>query len=59
MMPDVLEKEIETPIDHNFHQIQNEKIKRWESFMPPEYGNTGRDGSRILKIVRLAHSQFI
>ena len=28
---------IETPIDHNFHQLQNQKIKRWESTLPPEY----------------------
>jgi radical SAM protein with 4Fe4S-binding SPASM domain len=28
---------VDTPIDHNFHQMANEKILRWESTLPPEY----------------------
>lgn len=29
--------DIDTPIDHNFHLLPNERIRRWESTMPPEY----------------------
>ena len=32
-----VECEIDTPIDHNFHQDPNEKIHRWESTLPTEY----------------------
>ncbi len=29
--------DVDTPIDHNFHQLSNDKIRRWESTLPPEY----------------------
>jgi radical SAM protein with 4Fe4S-binding SPASM domain len=29
--------EVETPIDHNFHQPSNERIKTWEASLPPAY----------------------
>lgn len=29
--------DVDTPIDHNFHQEPNEKIRRWEATRSPEY----------------------
>lgn len=29
--------DVEISVDQNFHQISNDKIKRWESILPPEY----------------------
>lgn len=29
--------DVDTSIDHNFHQVPNEKIQRWEATLPPEY----------------------
>ncbi len=29
--------DVDTPVDHNFHQDVNTKIERWESTLPPEY----------------------
>lgn len=29
--------EVDTPIDQTFHQMANEKIRRWEATLPPEY----------------------
>jgi radical SAM protein with 4Fe4S-binding SPASM domain len=29
--------DVDTPINHNFHQLSNDKIQRWESTLPPEY----------------------
>ncbi len=32
-----VESEIETKVDHNYHQLQSDKTARWESVLPPEY----------------------
>lgn len=29
--------DVDTPIDHNFHQMPNDKMRRWESTLPPVY----------------------
>ncbi len=29
--------DVETSVDHNFHQMPNERTRRWESTLPPEY----------------------
>jgi len=29
--------DVDTPIDHNFHQQENSRIERWESSLPEEY----------------------
>ncbi|RJP30167.1 MAG: radical SAM protein [Candidatus Omnitrophota bacterium] len=29
--------EVETKVDHNYHQLQGDKTSRWESALPPEY----------------------
>jgi radical SAM protein with 4Fe4S-binding SPASM domain len=29
--------DVDTPVDHNFHQEPNEKIHRWEATLPPAY----------------------
>ena len=29
--------DVDTPIDHNFHQDETDKVRRWESSLPQEY----------------------
>ena len=29
--------EVETKVDHNYHQLPSERTQRWEAAMPPEY----------------------
>ena len=29
--------DVDTPVDHNFHQMVNDKVARWESTLPPAY----------------------
>ena len=29
--------EINTPINHNYHQLEGEKLQRWEASLPPAY----------------------
>ncbi len=29
--------DVDTPINHNFHQLPNDKVQRWESTLPPAY----------------------
>lgn len=28
---------IETKVDHNYHELKNDKVARWEASLPPEY----------------------
>ena len=28
---------IETKVDHNYHELKNDKVSQWESTLPPEY----------------------
>jgi radical SAM protein with 4Fe4S-binding SPASM domain len=36
-VPAEQQPEIETPIDHNYHQAESDRVKRWESTLPPAY----------------------
>lgn len=44
---------IETPIDHNFHQLQSKKTAKWEATLPPEYWEYRR------KWIEYPQNQFV
>ena len=37
MSPQNPKVKVETKVDHNYHELENEKVARWEATLPPEY----------------------